>query len=149
MGKLSRGILAGTFIFLSIPFGIVFLLMLFTMFKNFNVSGTVHIKGMFDFIFVYIFLNFLISLLIGLALVFLKNIGNVLVKIQTGMVFFLLLYDIPPLKSTISDMHKGVPIGIPWTTILMVIHIILFLTLCKLSWKFSSEAKMKTVDTET
>lgn len=136
MGKIARGLISFTYLFISLPFGIIFLLMLFTIFKNLNTTGYVYVRGMFDFIFIYIFLNFVLSLLIGTLLVFVRNAGPRLIKTVTCLTFVLLLHDLPPIVTLVEDMTAGIRIGIPWPVLLMSIHAILFIALVRIWLSF-------------
>lgn len=129
MSRLAKGIISSAYLFISFPFGIIFLLMLFTIFKNLNTTGYVYVKGIFDFIFVYIFLNFLLSFLMGAALLAVRQVNAILLKTVTFLTFVLLLHDLPPIKALVEDMQAGVPIGIPWPALLLAAHVILFIML--------------------
>jgi hypothetical protein len=132
MSGVARGMISFTYLFISLPFGVIFMLMCFTIFKNVNTTGMVYVRGLFDFIFVYIFFNFLLSLMIGVALIYVSKPNRTLVKTITAVTFILLLHDIPPIKALIEDWQAGVRIGIPWTALLMVVHVFLFATLIRI-----------------
>jgi hypothetical protein len=129
MSRVAKGIISGAYLFISLPFGIIFLLMLFTIFKNLNSTGYVYVKGIFDFIFIYIFLNFLLSFLMGALLLAVSEVNAGLLKTVTLLTFVLLLHDLPPLKTLVEDMQAGIPIGIPWPALLLAAHAILFIML--------------------
>lgn len=131
MSRVAKGVISGVYLFISLPFGIIFLLMLFTIFKNLTTTGYVYIKGVFDFIFVYIFLNFLLSFIMGALLLAVSEVNELLLKTVTVLTFVLLMHDLPPLKTLIEDMQAGKTIGIPWPALLLAAHVILFIMLAK------------------
>jgi len=131
MGKAARRVISCAYLFISIPFGIIFLLMLFTVLKGLDTTGYVYVKGIFDFVFVYIFLNFLLSLLMGSFLMFVNEVNPLLMKTVTVLTFVLLMHDLPPLKAVVEDIESGVPVGVPWPVLLMAIHVILFAVLAR------------------
>jgi|GEM_PF-3604708 len=132
MSGTARGMISVTYLFISFPFGIIFMLMCFTIFKNLNTTGMVYVKGLFDYIFVYIFLNFLLSFLVGVVLIYVRNPKPRLIKAVTVVTFILLLHDIPPIKALIHDWHRGVRIGIPWPALLTGVHVIMFASLVRI-----------------
>jgi hypothetical protein len=132
MSGIARGMISVTYLFISFPFGIIFMLMCFTIFKNVNTTGMVYVKGLFDYIFVYILLNFLLSFLMGTTLIYVRKPNPTLVKTVTVLTFILLLHDIPPIKALIEDWQAGVPIGIPWPALLAGVHLILFAALIRI-----------------
>jgi hypothetical protein len=132
MSGAARGMISFTYLFISFPFGIIFMLMCFTIFKNLNTTGMVYIWGFFDFIFIYIFFNFLFSFLMGVVLIYVRSPNRTLIKTITIATFILLLHDIPPIKALIEDMQSGVRIGIPWPALLATVHIFLFASLLRI-----------------
>ena len=121
MGTVARWTVGCINLIAAIPFGIILLLMLFTVIGNASATGYVYVKGIFDFIFFYIFLNFAIPLFIGVFFLFVKTVNRRLALSAGAMTALLLLMDIQPMTSLAQDIQAGVRIGIPWTALLMAV----------------------------
>ena len=126
MGNGARVALICTFLIIAFPFGIILLLMLFSLIGNAKQTGYIYITNILDYVVVYIFLNFSIPLFISTSLIFIRHAGRKATEVIAALLLVLLLIDIKPLIGVIEDASAGVLVGIPWTTVLMALHAVLF-----------------------
>jgi hypothetical protein len=89
--------------------------------------------SIFGFTGIWVILNVLISAYVGIALLFKKSLlgwsGNTIVL----MVFVLILFDIPPIALWTKSLMSSVALSdVPWTFIVILIHVFLLSQILKL-----------------
>ena len=138
MHKYTLGL---SYLFLAGLFGF-FLFTTFNSISN-NIKGIDFItEYLLNFIWLYMIVNFVLSLFIGTVLILIKQTYNKwMMKSILFMGGLLIFTDLPPITQSLWKIFIKGTIEIPWTIIIFGIHIYLFFSLFSFTKNFVNQIK--------
>lgn len=117
--------------------GLFFIIILITasfLPRNMSTYLTVLKKSIieFDFIALYVILNFLFPLFIGTIFIVMKNINKFFINVLFSFAIFLIILDLIPIGQEVSNFIGTGTGNIPWTIIVLGFHSYLVFAFIKL-----------------
>ena len=128
--QISLGI---SYLILSMAFGIMLVMTFTYMPKSIGINYT-FISQFLNYTWLHTILNFILSFFVGISLIIIKQKNNgLLIRIILAISGVLILLDSPPIIRAVKNLITNSAVDIPWTIILFGIHLILFVSLLRMT----------------